>query len=143
MADILTKEQRSYNMSMIKGGNTKPEIRLKSFLASKGLKGYKTGSKLPGKPDIVFPGYRLAVFVDGCFWHKCQRHFVIPQTNRKFWLDKINGNVKRDRLMNQKLRKAGYSVLRFYEHSIKRDLNRCYMKIYKAINKKGCKNGTI
>ncbi len=135
MADVLTKEQRSYNMSRIKGKNTKPELLFRKYLFSKGLKGYRIGYKLTGKPDIVFPKYKIAMFVDGCFWHRCPKCFVKPATNINFWKKKIDGNVRRDKEINKILKKEGWKVIRFWEHEIKKDLQKCYSEVEKEINK--------
>jgi len=121
MADVLTKEQRSYNMSMIKGENTKPEIALRKLLFARGLRGYRLHYRLPGKPDIVFPKSRIAIFIDGCFWHKCPKCFVKPVTKRKFWEKKIDSNIKRDKIVNRELKKNKWKVLRIWEHEIKNE----------------------
>ncbi len=120
MTDVLTEKQRSYCMSKICGKNTKPELVLRKLLRLNTLKFY-TNSKLPGKPDIVFPKQKLAVFVDGCFWHKCPRCFVKPATRTRFWMKKILGNVKRDKIINKTFVKSGWKVLRIWEHEIKQD----------------------
>ncbi len=119
MVDVLTKKQRSYNMSMIRARNTQPEIRLREMLSAGGLRGYRLHYKLMGKPDIVFPRRKIAVFIDGCFWHKCPRCFVKPATNRKFWREKIDSNVARDKVVTTKLKKEGWKVLRIWEHELK------------------------
>ncbi|MEA3255673.1 MAG: very short patch repair endonuclease [Candidatus Altiarchaeota archaeon] len=136
MTDVLTKEQRSYNMSQIKGKNTQPELLLRKYLFLKGLKGYRLKSSLIGKPDIVFTKYKIAIFIDGCFWHKCPGCFVKPTSNINFWKKKIDGNVKRDKEVNKILKKQGWKVIRFWEHEIKKDLQKCYSKVEKEINKK-------
>jgi len=118
MTDVLTKKQRSYNMSMIRAKNTQPEIRLRKILSASGLRGYRFHYKLLGKPDIVFPKKRIAIFIDGCFWHKCPRCFIKPETNKRFWKQKIDSNIKRDRLVNARLKKEGWIVLRIWEHEI-------------------------
>jgi len=119
MPDVLTKEQRSYNMSRIRGKNTQAELNLRRLLRLKGLTGYRLHYKLPGKPDIVFTRKKVAIFIDGCFWHKCPLHFTEPQTNRVFWMKKINVNVRRDVETNRKLVKDGWTVLRFWEYETK------------------------
>lgn len=121
MADVLTKEQRSYNMSMIKGRNTKPEIALRRLLFSKGIKGYRVNYKLTGKPDIVFSVKKVAVFIDGCFWHKCPKCFKKPATNRAFWRKKIDSNIKRDKVVNAELKKKGWKVVRIWEHELRNE----------------------
>lgn len=140
MADVHNREQRSYNMSMIRSKNTKPEITLRKLLFSKGLKGYRIHYKLPGKPDIVFPKYKLAVFIDGCFWHKCPECFKKPATNKKFWKEKIEGNTKRDKNVNRILKKEGWKVLRIWEHMVKINTTRCYNLIRRELLRRGYKN---
>jgi len=121
MTDVLTRKQRSYNMSMIKGRNTQPEIRLRKMLYANALRGYRLRYRLIGKPDIVFPKKKLAVFIDGCFWHKCPKCFIKPASNRKFWNRKIESNIKRDKVVNVELRKKGWKVLRIWEHELKNE----------------------
>ena len=112
MADVHTKEQRSYNMSQIKSKGTKPEYKLKRKIYSEGLRGYRLNYKLTGKPDIVFTRSKLAIFVDGCFWHKCSKCYIEPKSNKAFWLNKIDNNIKRDKQVNKILKREGWSVLR-------------------------------
>jgi len=71
-----------------------------------------------GKPDFVFPKSRVAVFVDGCFWHGCRKHCRMPSSNREYWEEKIGGNIRRDSIVTRKLRAAGWSVIRFWEHDL-------------------------
>lgn len=135
MADVLTKEQRSYNMSRIKGKDTKPEIQLRKLLYKKEIRGYRIHYKLPGKPDLVFPKYKLAVFVDGCFWHKCPKCFKTPETNKDFWMAKINKNAQRDKKINKILKKKGWTILRFWEHNLKRKgIKTCLNKILNKLS---------
>lgn len=102
MADVHSKEVRSYNMSRIKGKNTKPEMLVRKFLHAKGfrynLHGKYKGKKLPGKPDLVLPKYKTVIFVHGCFWHGHEgcSYFKIPKTRTEFWVEKIGSNVQRD-----------------------------------------------
>ena len=137
MTDVHTKRQRSYNMSMIKGKNTKLEISLRKMLSSYGIKGYRINSKLLGKPDIVFSKYKIAVFADGCFWHKCPDCYKEPKNNKKFWKTKISGNVNRDKKVNKILKKEGWLVLRFWEHLLRKDINSVYKYLLKELKKKG------
>lgn len=116
--DVLTAKQRSYNMSRIRGKDTKPELLLRKALWAKGLR-YRVKNKLPGRPDIVFPGKKVVVFVDGCFWHGCPEHLIMPKSNSTFWKDKIQGNIKRDARVTAALEKDGWTVLRFWEHEMK------------------------
>ena len=139
MVDVLSKKQRSYNMSRIQGRDTKPELMFRRYLFSKGLRGYRVHSKLPGKPDIVFTKYKLAIFVDGCFWHRCPKCFKEPETNKEFWRKKITGNIKRDKVINRLLKKEGWVVLRFWEHLFKqKKLNIAYIRVLKEIKRCGC-----
>jgi len=119
--DVLTPEQRSYCMSRVRDKNTTPELRLRKALWACGLR-YRLRSKLPGKPDIIFPKARLAVFVDGCFWHRCPIHGHIPHTNRAYWVPKIRGNVLRARRVVREIEAMGWCVLRFWEHEVNTDL---------------------
>ena len=84
------------------------------------MTGWRRGSKLTGKPDFVFPKLKLAVFVDGCFWHGCPLHATQPKINAAFWRKKIAANQARDRLVNRTLRSLGWRVLRVWEHELVR-----------------------
>jgi|SRR5208283_2356351 len=121
MPDTITKEQRSYIMSRIRGKNTGPEVKLRKLLYSKGIRGYRIHYDLPGKPDVVFVRKRIAIFVDGCFWHKCPSCFRKPKTRTQFWIKKINKNVNRDKKTNQVLSELGWTVIRIWEHEIKKE----------------------
>ena len=120
--DNHTKEVRSYNMSRIKSTDTKPEVLVRRFLFSKGLRYRKNDKKLPGKPDIVLPQYKTVVFVNGCFWHahSC-RYFVKPKSNTEYWNKKIRNNVHRDELIYSELRSLGWNVLIVWECELKKD----------------------
>ncbi len=99
MADVHSKETRSYNMSRIKGRDTKPELLIRRFLHANGFR-YKLHDKsLPGKPDIVLPKYKTVIFVHGCFWHGHEgcKYYVVPKTRTESWLNKINGNIANDK----------------------------------------------
>lgn len=119
MTDVLTPEQRRKNMSHIHGKNTKPELKLRKLLWAEGIRGYRVHYNLPGKPDIVFTRKKIAVFVDGCFWHKCPVCFKPPATNEIFWNEKLQKNVERDQKVTSELESRGWTVLRFWEHEIR------------------------
>ncbi|MBI1968413.1 very short patch repair endonuclease [Candidatus Woesearchaeota archaeon] len=144
MVDVLTKEQRSYNMSMIKSRNTKPEIILRKTLRQNGFRGYRINSTgIYGKPDLIFPKYKIALFIDGCQWHKCKHHYVKPKTNALFWAEKINGNVHRDQIVTKTLKKQGWLVLRIWEHDLKKkDIYKVAAKLTLKL-KKRMLDGTI
>ena len=112
MADVHTPEVRSYNMSMIRGKNTKPEIIVRKFLHSQGFRFRLHKRDLPGKPDIVLLKHKTVIFIHGCFWHghKNCKYFVVPKTRTKWWLNKIEGNRLTDKRNNVKLRKAGWRI---------------------------------
>lgn len=117
MPDTLTKEQRHHCMSSIRSKNTKPEILVRKELFKRGFRYRINVRKLPGKPDIVLPKYKTAIFINGCFWHGhggC-RHFIIPKTNAEYWISKIRSNQQRDKESISKLQKAGWKVLTIWE----------------------------
>lgn len=119
MADILSPAARSERMSRIRGrGNASTEERMRMLLRSAGLSGWRRHCKLSGRPDFVFRQEKVAIFVDGCFWHGCPTHFKAPVGNAEFWRKKIAGNRERDRAVNRNLRKAGWTVLRIWEHAL-------------------------
>lgn len=117
MADIKTKESRSYNMSRIAGKNTKPEELVRKYLFSKGFRYRKNVRKLPGTPDVVLPKYRTVIFVNGCFWHGHEgcKYFVWPKNNAEFWRQKIETNISRDQRKEAQLRDMGWNVMIVWE----------------------------
>lgn len=120
MADNHSKEVRSMNMSHIRSKNSKPEEKVRKYLFSKGFRYRKNVKDLPGKPDIVLPKYKTAVFVNGCFWHKhdCPR-FVWPSSNKEYWVPKIQRNVERDIENTRLLEEQGWQVLTVWECQLK------------------------
>ncbi len=123
MADTLTREQRSWNMSRIRGRNTGPELRLRSLLHRSGFRFRLHAKQLPGCPDVVLPKYRIAIFVHGCFWHRhpgC-RNATTPSTRREFWQEKLDGNVIRDARNRAALEAAGWAVMTVWECELKAD----------------------
>ena len=122
MADVHNKQQRSYNMSRIKGKDTKPEMLVRKFLHANGCRYKLHDKKLPGKPDIVLPKYRTVIFVHGCFWHghtNC-KYFVVPKTRTEWWTDKINRNKANDEKAIKVLKKDGWKVIVVWECKLKR-----------------------
>ncbi len=108
-------------MSLIRGsGNRDTELKLIRLFRLHGITGWRRNSKLIGKPDFIFPKLKLAVFVDGCFWHGCPKHATKPANNRVFWELKLTANKARDRLVNRVLRKTGWRILRIWEHELAR-----------------------
>lgn len=119
--DNRSKEARSKNMSYIPSKNTKPEETVRKYLFSKGFRYRKNVAQLPGKPDIVLPKYRAAVFVNGCFWHGHQgcKWFVKPKTNTEFWDAKFQYNIERDQRNYKKLKNMGWRVFIIWECEIR------------------------
>ncbi|MBV9504751.1 MAG: very short patch repair endonuclease [Acidobacteriia bacterium] len=134
MADNLTSEQRSYNMSRIRSrGNSSTEQALIAVMRTAGIRGWRRKSKLCGKPDFVFPRFNTVVFVDGCYWHGCRKCGLGAKTNNEYWGPKISGNAKRDRRNTRELRAAGWKVIRIWEHELKAAPMKCIRKIMIAI----------
>lgn len=122
MADIMSPAARSALMSRVRDRDTKPELSLRRALWRRGYR-YRLRYPVPGKPDLVFPGPRVAVFVDGCFWHGCPVHGTTPASNTAFWNEKLSRNESRDREVTRELLETGWTVLRFWEHHVERDLS--------------------
>ena len=121
MADVMTPEQRSRCMAAIKGKDTKPEMIVRKYLFSRGLRFRVQVRKLPGKPDIVLPKYKTVIFVNGCFWrgHEDCKYFRLPKSNIEFWKEKIERNVARDIRNETELKALGWRVIRVWECEIK------------------------
>lgn len=133
--DKLTKEQRRKNMQAVKNKDSKIEIALRSALWNKGYRYRKNYSKLEGKPDIVIPKYKLAIFCDSEFWHgynwEVKKHDI--KSNRDFWIKKIEGNIKRDEQVNKILHEQGWKVVRLWGKDIQKNIDECLVKIEKEI----------
>lgn len=131
MPRLPTTAQRSYNMSRIRSKDTKPELLLRKALWAKGIR-YRTHTKeLPGRPDIVIRKYRLAVFVDGEFWHghQWEKTKWRIKSNRSFWVAKIERNIERDKENNEALIALGYTVFRFWGEDVRKNLHQCINQI--------------
>ena len=118
--DIYSKEKRSRLMAAVRSRHNKStEQRLAALFRAAGIHGWRRGQRLPGSPDFVFSERRIAVFVDGCFWHGCPHHYKVPKTNVRFWKNKIEANRSRDLRVRSTLRKLGWRVVRIWEHSMR------------------------
>jgi DNA mismatch endonuclease (patch repair protein) len=118
--DVFTEEKRSEVMSKIRGkGNKATELAMVKLFRANGITGWRRHYPIEGKPDFAFPKLKLAVFVDGCFWHGCPKHATQPKGNGAFWLAKLEANKARDRKVNGLLRLKGWRVLRIWEHDLK------------------------
>jgi DNA mismatch endonuclease (patch repair protein) len=123
MADVHSKEIRSYNMSRIKSKDTKPELLVRKFLHKNGFRYRLHVKNLPGKPDIVLPKYKTVIFIHGCFWHGHNgcKYYVVPKTRTEWWLNKINGNAANDSNTEKLLRAAGWNIIKIWECELKKN----------------------
>jgi DNA mismatch endonuclease (patch repair protein) len=135
VADVFTKAKRSEVMSRIRGrGNKDTELALAKILRWHRITGWRRHQSVFGKPDFVFKQARLVVFVDGCFWHGCPKHATKPKNNGTFWQRKLSANKKRDRLVNQTLRRQGWRVFRIWECALAKRPLSCLKRIEKALH---------
>ncbi|WP_291960984.1 very short patch repair endonuclease [Maribacter sp.] len=132
-----TTPQRSKIMSKIKGKNTKPELAFRKALYAAGYRYRIDYKKLIGKPDIALPKYKTVIFIDGEYWHGKNWEERKPKvkTNREFWIAKIERNMQRDAEVNEKLNAMGYTVFRFWETDIKKNLEKCLEKTLRHLNR--------
>jgi DNA mismatch endonuclease (patch repair protein) len=135
MTDVHDGKTRSYNMSQIKGKNTKPELLVRKFLFANGFRYRLHDKKLPGRPDIVLPKYKSVIFVNGCFWHGHEncKYFVIPKTRTDWWLSKINRNKQRDIENFTILRTDGWNVMVIFECELKNSQKKTLVEISKKL----------
>lgn len=122
MADVHSKETRSYNMSRIRSKDTKPEMLVRRFLHKNGFRYRLHVKNLPGKPDIVLPKYKTVIFIHGCFWHGHEgcRYFVVPKTRTEWWLQKIGTNTANDIAAENQLTTAGWKIIKIWECELKK-----------------------
>ena len=120
MTDVYSKEKRSWLMSKVRStGNKSTEGKLIEILKRNRLVGWRRRYPAFGKPDVAFPDNKIAIFVDGCFWHGCPKHGQVPESNKDFWVKKIYANKKRDRLVNATIKNKGWQVVRIWECQLK------------------------
>lgn len=136
--DNLTPVQRSWNMSRIRstGGRT-TEKRLRNLFREEGITGWRAQYQLPGRPDFAFPSSKVAVFIDGCFWHGCRRCYVAPKSNVEYWSSKVQRNRQRDTAVNSELRSRGWKVIRIKEHTLKNNPRYVARRILDALTATG------
>ena len=123
---------KSEQMARVRSKNTSPELRLRRALWSRGLR-YSLHQKLPGTPDISFGACKLAIFVDGCFWHGCPVHYTKPATNPEFWSNKVLKNAARDARARAALEELGWTVMRIWEHEIDDDLSAAVKRVAASV----------
>ena len=132
--DTFSPEKRSEIMKRVKSTNTSIEIKIRKELWRNGLRGWRVHPKnVPGKPDIIFRRKKVAVFIDGCFWHGCPVCDRSPKSGNAYWENKISRNMARDRKYNELLINDGWSVIRLWEHEVIKDLTGCTSKILATI----------
>ena len=120
MPDVFTKEKRSEVMSRIRGkGNRDTELAMIRILRRYHISGWRRNQPILGKPDFIFPKHRMALFVDGCFWHCCPEHSTVPKNNQEFWTKKLEMNKARDGFVTGELGRLGWRVVRVWEHELK------------------------
>jgi DNA mismatch endonuclease, patch repair protein len=137
--DTVSTEVRSATMRAVKSrGVRSTERKLRAALISRGLRGWRMyADDLPGKPDFVFVERKVAVFVDGCFWHGCKRCYRRPHSNQRYWDAKVVQNMSRDRRNRARLRRAGWQVMRIWEHEVAADLARVCARLKTQLHSGG------
>ena len=135
MADLLTQEKRSWNMSRIRGKDTKPELIFRSLLHKKGFRFRLHDKNLPGKPDIILPRYKTVIFVNGCFWHRHSgcKYAYNPKSRQQFWQEKVARTVSRDKEKTECLREHGWHVLTVWECELKENSEKAINRILQEI----------
>ena len=141
MPDVFSAKERSEIMSRVRSrGNLATELRLLALFRKWKITGWRRNHPVFGHPDFAFPGQRLAVFVDGCFWHGCPLHGTKPRTNRAFWQRKLARNLDRDRLVRETLKASGWRILRIWQHELTRKNEMtCAARIHRALADTGCR----
>lgn len=141
MADVHDKKTRSYNMSRIRGTDTKPEMLVRRFLHSKGMRYRLHNKKLPGKPDLTLAKYHTVIFLNGCFWHGHEgcKYFVMPKTRSEWWKEKIEETIKRDNKAMKDLKELGWNSIVVWECELRKEkrdsaLNNLYNVFDKTID---------
>lgn len=137
MADTISPEHRSWNMSRIKDKDTKPEVKVRSWLFKQGFRFRKNDRRYPGRPDVVLPKYHTVIFVNGCFWHHhegCQFAYI-PKSRTDFWLKKFKANQVNDKLQRDALEQMGWHVIVVWECELKKDFEGVMKRIESSLRK--------
>lgn len=137
MADTVSKEQRSWNMSRIRSRDTKPEVKVRSWLFRQGFRFRKNDRRYPGRPDVVLPKYHTVIFVNGCFWHHHEgcKYGYTPKTRTEFWLKKFKTNQVNDKLQRDALEQMGWHVIVVWECELKKDFEGVMKRIADSLLK--------
>lgn len=140
MADRITPEHRSWNMSRIRGKDTKPEIAVRQYLFANGFRFRKNDKRYPGKPDIVLPKYHTIIFVHGCFWHRHEgcKQATTPKSRTDFWLEKFQKNVQNDAKHIQELKNMGWKVIVLWECELEKQFEETMRNVIAEIRENAC-----
>ncbi len=135
MADSLSPEKRSWNMSRVHNADTSIEVKVRKFLFSKGFRFRKNDKRYPGKPDVVLPKYKTVIFVHGCFWHRHEgcKDTTTPKTRTGFWEEKFRKNVENDKLHMELLNNDGWNVIVIWECEIEKDFDNTMNRVVRQI----------
>lgn len=133
--DRITPEHRSWNMSRIRGNDTKIEVLVRSWLFAQGFRFRKNDKRFPGHPDVVLPKYRTVIFINGCFWHRHEgcKYATTPKSNTEFWLAKFERNIENDRKHEKELTEMGWNVITVWECEIKDDFEKTMDRVEEKI----------
>ena len=137
MGDVFSPQERSAIMSLVRSrGNKNTELAMIALFRKYAITGWRRRARVFGHPDFVFPKSRVAVFVDGCFWHGCPQHGTMPVDNAAFWKCKLERNQHRDRFVNKTLRQRGWLVVRIWQHDLKRaSERRCMSRLQRLLKR--------
>lgn len=119
--DTVSKKKRSEIMSRVRSRDSKIEVAFRKELWRRGYRYLKNSTRYFGKPDIVLPKHKTVIFIDSCFWHGCKKHFRLPSTRTEYWIEKIDRNRRRDKIVNRYYRNTKWNVIRIWEHDLKRE----------------------
>ncbi len=135
MSDSLTAEHRSWNMSQIKGKDTKIEVIVRRYLFAQGFRFRKNDKRFPGKPDVVLPKYKTVIFVNGCFWHQHKgcKNATIPKTRTEFWTQKLSKNVSNDIKHISELKEMGWDVITLWECELENSFDKTMQNVVEVL----------
>lgn len=136
MGDIFSKEKRSDIMSKVRSKDSKIEIIFRKALWKEGFRYRKNCKNYFGKPDLVLKKFKTVIFIDSCFWHGCKKHGSLPRTNKNFWLNKINANINRDKIVTKHYKKNEWKIIRIWEHEINKNFEEAVKKCKLLIKSK-------
>ncbi len=141
--DSITPEHRSWNMSRIRGKDTKIEVEVRKYLFAKGFRFRKNDKRFPGKPDVVLPKYKTVIFVNGCFWHMHEgcKQGRLPKSNLDYWREKLEKNVSNDKLHEQQLTEMGWNTITLWECELKRDFEGTMTSLINTLQQNGQSKG--